>query len=208
LVGSIKIYDYNFRVKNKVRSKYIYSPKFSNFQSVVTLVGRLKIAAILFSTLSMLMLPVSIHALTLSAKYPNLEFKDSIANSDFEYSSGWVVEKGSASGTSTYYFLGNKSWHVSTSGGQFSIYQTPSENVEDYIKGKNVQFSFWFKPEQTSGEIYAQIKYLTTNLRTSYIYTWNGTQYTKDNNTNNTNHSNIPIIAKENYWRILTCEIE
>jgi len=145
-------------------------------------VGRLKIVVILFLTLSMLMLPASIHALTLSAKYPNLEFKDPIANSDFEYSSGWVVEKGSASGTSTYYFLGNKSWHISTSSGQFSIYQTLSESVEDYIKGKNVQFSFWFKPEQTNGEIYAQIKYLTTNLRTSYIYTWNGTQYTKDNN--------------------------
>ncbi|MHA1581750.1 MAG: hypothetical protein ACTSYM_04545, partial [Candidatus Baldrarchaeia archaeon] len=143
----------------------------------------LKIAITLFIiSMTTILLPTYVCTLTLPAKYPSPEFKDPITNSEFENSTGWVVEKGGASTTSSYYFLGYKSWHVSTSGGQFSLYQTLSEDVEDYIKGKDVQFSFWFKPEQTSGEIYAQIKYLTTNLRTSYIYTWNGTKYTKDNN--------------------------
>jgi len=143
---------------------------------------QLKTAIILLIILMMLTLPTYAHTLTLPAKYPDLEFKDPITNSEFEYSNGWVVEKGSAGATSSYSFKSSKSWHISTSGGQFSLYQTLSENVESYIKGKNIQFSFWFKPEQTNGEIYAQIKYKTTRLRTSYIYTWNGNHYIKDNN--------------------------
>ncbi len=92
-----------------------------------------------------------------------LEFDDPVINYEFEDLSGWKIEKGNANVTSSDYFLGEKSFYI-TSNKEFIISQKLNKNIINCIKDKKILFSFWFKPKNTSVDgslnyAWAEIKY-------------------------------------------------
>ncbi len=92
-----------------------------------------------------------------------LKFSDPIVSCDFEDLSGWKIEKGNVSVTSKDYFRVENSLYI-TSNEEFIISQKLSNNTITFIKGREVFFSFWFKPLNASKKgtlnyAWAEIRY-------------------------------------------------